>query len=121
MSNRLLAGSGCTRDSNLLGEFRWREESSRPRADGLEELDAAFLVALVASLLAGDWGLWRTSRQTIQTSRDRLAGSGLPPADRRLIDDRLQAIWARVEAHPKSLAWRLRGRVGDRIKWYQEP
>jgi hypothetical protein len=81
----------------------------------------AINVALVASLLAGDWGLWRTSRQTIQTCRERLTASGLSPTDRGVIDDRLQAIWAHVEAHPKSLAWRLRARVGDRVKWYEDP
>jgi hypothetical protein len=27
---------------------------------------------------------------------------------------------ARLEAEPKPLAWRLRARVGDRIKWYKE-
>jgi hypothetical protein len=81
----------------------------------------AINAALIASVLAGDWGLWRTSRQTVQTSRERLTGSELSQADRRLIDNRLQAIWARVDGHPKSLAWRLRARVGDRIKWYEEP
>jgi hypothetical protein len=25
-----------------------------------------------------------------------------------------------VEAEPKSMAWRLRARVGDRVKWYKD-
>ena len=29
--------------------------------------------AYIASLLAGDWGLWRTSRGTIETTRARAA------------------------------------------------
>lgn len=81
----------------------------------------AINATVVASLLADDWGLWRTSRQTIETARERLGDSTLTPDDRALIDERLQALWARVEAHPKTLAWRLRARVGDRVKWYEEP
>jgi hypothetical protein len=27
---------------------------------------------------------------------------------------------ARLEAEPKSLAWKLRAKVGDRVKWYKE-
>jgi hypothetical protein len=25
-----------------------------------------------------------------------------------------------IDAEPKSLAWRIRARVGDRVKWYKE-
>jgi hypothetical protein len=27
---------------------------------------------------------------------------------------------ARIDAAPKPLAWRLRARVGDRVKWYKD-
>ncbi|MBF8256818.1 MAG: hypothetical protein HW375_1725, partial [Anaerolineales bacterium] len=27
---------------------------------------------------------------------------------------------ARIEAEPKSVGWRLRSRVGDRVKWYKD-
>jgi hypothetical protein len=27
---------------------------------------------------------------------------------------------ARIEKEPKSMAWRLRARVGDRVKWYKD-
>ena len=60
--------------------------------------------AYIASLLAGDWGLWRTSRGTIETTRTRAAGAGLEPSERAVIDGRLTALWERVEAQPKSLA-----------------
>jgi hypothetical protein len=26
----------------------------------------------------------------------------------------------RIDQEPKSLAWRLRSRVGDRVKWYKD-
>ena len=29
-------------------------------------------------------------------------------------------ILRRLESEPKPLAWRLRDRVGDRVKWYKD-
>jgi hypothetical protein len=77
--------------------------------------------AYVAALLAGDWGLWRTSRGTVETARARLADSALGAEDRALLDERLARLWDRVEAEPKGLRWRTRAKVGDRTKWYEEP
>jgi hypothetical protein len=30
------------------------------------------------------------------------------------------AALRRIEAEPKPMAWRLRARVGDRVKWYKD-
>lgn len=89
--------------------------------DVAEHDDEAINAAFTASLLAGDWGLWRTTRQTIETARDTLADSPLPEADRALVDTRLARLWERIEAEPKSFRWRSRARLGDRSKWYEEP
>jgi hypothetical protein len=75
----------------------------------------------VASLLAGDWGLWRTSRGTIETTRDQLPAIDLEPAERDVIDRRLTELWDRVERQPKSLRWRSRAKIGERTRWYEEP
>jgi hypothetical protein len=89
--------------------------------DVAEHDDDAVNAAYIAELLAGDWGLWRTSRQTIETARERLVGSPLSEDERALVDDRLARLWERVEAQPKGLRWRSRAKVGDRTKWYEEP
>jgi hypothetical protein len=75
----------------------------------------------VAKLCADDWGLWRTCRQTIERARDGIGRFELAEAQRAILDERLQALWRRVEAEPKSRRWRLRDRVGDRVRWYEEP
>jgi hypothetical protein len=75
----------------------------------------------VARALAADWGLWRTSRQTVATARDRLGAAPLDEEDRALLRDRLDRLWERVTAEPKGLRWRSRARLGDRSKWFEEP
>lgn len=75
----------------------------------------------VARLLAGDWGFWRTAKQTIETAAARLPGAPIEEAARERIADRLDRLWQRIEAEPKSLRWKGRARIGDRTRWYEEP
>ncbi len=89
--------------------------------DVAEHDDDAINAAYIAGLLAGDWGLWRTTRQTIEASRSRLTDSLLPEQDQELVDSRLARLWERIEAEPKGIRWRSRARLGDRSKWYDEP
>jgi hypothetical protein len=77
--------------------------------------------SFIAALLAGDWGLWRTVQGSIATAKERLAGAALAQVERDLIADRLDRLWARIEAEPKSVRWKTRARLGDRIRWYAEP
>jgi len=36
------------------------------------------------------------------------------------VAEQVDAILARIDAEPKSLAWKIRSRVGDRKKWYRD-
>jgi hypothetical protein len=77
--------------------------------------------ARVAQLLASDWGLWRTSRGSVETVRESLDRLALAEDERALVRARLDALWERVEEEPKPLRFRTRARVGDRTRWYEEP
>ena len=77
--------------------------------------------AYIAQLLAGDWGLWRTSRGSLERTREAVAESGLSDQERQLVLDRIERLWARIEIEPKGLRWRSRARIGDSKRWYDEP
>jgi hypothetical protein len=83
--------------------------------------DDAVNGAYIAKVLSGDWGLWRTTRGTIESTQAHLADLGLDPAGERAVRGRLEQLWAMIEAAPKSLKWRSRARIGDRARWYEEP
>jgi hypothetical protein len=89
--------------------------------DVSEHDDDAVNAAFVARALAADWGLWRTSRQTVETARARLETASLDDEGRALLRSRLERLWDRVEAEPKGLRWKSRAKIGDRTKWYDEP
>lgn len=86
-----------------------------------DEDDDMVNAKFIAGLLAGDWGLWRTSRGTIEKTRSLLEEIGLDSGERDVIDRRLTALWDRVEETPKSLRWRSRAKIGERTRWYEEP
>ena len=75
----------------------------------------------IAELCARDWGLWRTTRSTVERCTANLTDYGLPHEATLTISERLTALWKRVEIEPKSAGWKLRSRVGDRVRWYNQP
>lgn len=83
--------------------------------------DGAINVDYVAGVCAIDWGLWRTCKLNVDRSGEAVAAADLTDEVRHTLMRRLNGLWAGIDAAPKSRKWRLRDRVGDRVKWYEEP
>jgi hypothetical protein len=77
--------------------------------------------ARIARLCAEDWGLWRTIVQNLTSCRAYVETYELDPADRSAIEEKLDLILERIDVEPKSRTWRIRGRIGDRKRWYELP
>ena len=75
----------------------------------------------VAELCAADWGLWRTTRGSLEFTRAGLERLALEEEERELVRQRLDELWERIERQPKSMRFKARARVGDRTRWYEEP
>jgi hypothetical protein len=74
----------------------------------------------IVRLCAADWGWYRTV--TLNLGRILgLAPRYVDAADLGLIAGRVRELRAQVEAAPKSLAWRARAAIGERIRWYDLP
>jgi hypothetical protein len=77
--------------------------------------------ARVARLCANDWGLWRTTTMNLdKVAHLALEYPQLDSSQKNKVVSQVERALARIEAEPKSMAWRLRSRVGDRVKWYKE-
>jgi len=77
---------------------------------------------VLAGLCGRDWGLFTTVSLTLGTlegvlSRDEVA---LDDGQQRTVQERLAAVRSAIEAAPKSTGWKLRAKVGRRVRWYQE-
>ena len=75
--------------------------------------------ARVAELCASDWGLWRTITANLLACRAFADTYDIP--DRETLDERVDALLARIEAAPKTRSWKLRAKIGDRKRWYELP
>ena len=75
----------------------------------------------VAALCAADWGLWRTTKMNVERVRAAIPDSGLDVAGQALVLERLERLWQRIEDEPKSGKWKMRNRIGDKKRWYEEP
>jgi len=75
----------------------------------------------IAELCASDWGLWRTITANLGRCGDHVAEYALPESEQSRVRDRLKALLAEIEAAPKSRAWRMRDKIGDRKRWYDLP
>ena len=78
-------------------------------------------IKYVAGLCSTDWGLWRTTTMNLDKVQQLAHGyTQLTTEQKEKIDSQVNTALARIEKEPKSLAWRLRARVGDRVKWYRD-
>jgi hypothetical protein len=77
--------------------------------------------ARIAELCAGDWGLWRTITANLTRCAEMLGDYALSESERQRVADRLAAVLQRIEDAPKSRAWKLRAKIGERKRWYDLP
>jgi hypothetical protein len=75
----------------------------------------------IAGLCANDWGLWRTTTMNLEKVRALAHGySQLTDEQKNKVESQVKNAIARLDQETKSFAWRLRARVGDRVKWYKD-
>ena len=79
-------------------------------------------VDLIADLCAKDWGLYTTVSMTIQKLHAFLDEEQieLGAKEAQTIKRRLVAIDKAMDAAPKTMAWKMRARIGTRVRWYEE-
>ncbi len=76
---------------------------------------------VIARLLGNDWGFWRTVTGNLKLLDEKLQQYGkLSKEDRQFVHDRIKELQARIEAEPKTLRWKARAQIGERVKWYRD-
>jgi len=71
-------------------------------------------IKYIAKLLADDWGFYTTVTDNIQ----KILNEFNPPSN---ISEKLKHLMKKLEDEPKSLKWKMRAKVGRKVKWYEEP
>jgi hypothetical protein len=77
--------------------------------------------SVIAHILGNDWGFWRTVTGNLKVLDETLDHyDGLLQEDRTIVSGRIKELEARIESQPKSLVWKARARIGERVKWYKD-
>jgi hypothetical protein len=87
----------------------------------ITEDDDGVNMALVAGLCSKDWGWWRTLTMNLVKVKQMAATyDELSGEEQRRVADQVDDALGRIERRPKSVAWKMRAKIGDRRKWYQD-
>lgn len=74
----------------------------------------------ISELCARDWGLWRTLTGNLKKIESFLPKLVENDSDREKVSGTIGDLRAAIDAKPKSVAWRIRSKIGDKKKWYRE-
>jgi hypothetical protein len=74
----------------------------------------------VAEVCASDWGLYVDVMNNIDTVVERLDEYDLSPRDAARVRRTLELAQDMMTEQAKTLRWRLRARIGKRVRWYSE-
>ena len=87
-----------------------------------DEDSAGSMSALrVAQVCGSDWGWYTTIRDNVEAVRDHAARVLVDSADATLVSTKLDQLLQAIDGAPKSMKWKMRARVGRRVKWYEIP
>jgi hypothetical protein len=83
----------------------------------VEDNDRGIHSQYISRLVSNDWGLHKTLDLNLKKTKAFSIERNFPV----YVPERIDALIAKMEAHPKSLAWKARAMVGERVRWYELP
>lgn len=82
-----------------------------------EKIDVNYLLTLISD----DWGLYYTTKNNLSVVQEWVGRMEVLDASvRQDVDAKLEDMINRIEAEPKSTRWKLRAKIGTRMRWYEE-
>jgi hypothetical protein len=87
-------------------------EGDEPGTHGLDRF---------GEVVAGDWGWWRTVTGNLERITGAAGGVKVPDGARHDPVAQARQLREHAEQVPKTLSWKLRAKVGERMRWYELP
>jgi hypothetical protein len=70
---------------------------------------------------ADDWGFEHTIRRTLMRLREAAVAYDLDGLTTARIQSRIDRLVELLDRAPKTLRWRMRARLGERVRWFELP
>ena len=74
----------------------------------------------IARVLSDDWGFYYTAATNLRNLKEYVTSYVILADSAEVIQGRIDAVLKAIDAHPKSLGWKMRAKIGSRRKWYNE-
>jgi len=75
----------------------------------------------IGALCAEDWGLWRTVSGNLEKLEQFVGSEPAFGGEARMrIPRQAMTLRKAIDAIPKPFAWRMRAKLGDRVRWYRD-
>ena len=85
--------------------------------DSPEMINGAYL----ARFCGDDWGIYKTFTTNIDRLLATIDNYGLEEGEKKLVVERASKLRRMFEEVPKTIKWKMRARVGERVQWYELP
>ncbi len=74
----------------------------------------------IAAVLGADWGFCHTTERNLGTLAKQWADTPVPaaPCD---VAGQIELLRRTIDEAPKTRGWRMRSRIGERVRWYEVP
>jgi hypothetical protein len=85
------------------------------------DTDSSINASRIAQLCSHDWGLWKTVTMNLSKLAEIASGiEKLSEDDRSDVGSKVSDLLARIDREPKTTAWKMRARIGEKKKWYRD-
>jgi hypothetical protein len=74
----------------------------------------------IAAVLGADWGFCHTTERNLGTLAQQWADIPVPAASCD-VADQIELLRRTIGKAPKTRGWRMRSRIGERVRWYEVP
>ena len=83
----------------------------------VEDSEKGIHSSYISHLMANDWGFHKTLDTNLRKMKAFASERDFPP----YVAERIEKLLADMEKQPKSLKWKTRAMVGERVRWYELP
>jgi len=89
---------------------------------GIGETDNEVIdIKYISQLCSGNWGLWKTVTSNLEKTKGMNKRYLVDhPGNFKNVNAKIDMIKKHLEESKKSMQWKLRAKIGERIKWYRE-
>jgi hypothetical protein len=75
----------------------------------------------ISRLCSKDWGVYKTFTRTLQNMLLMLDRFNLSRNEREVVKTRANKLLELIESEPKSVKWKMRSKIGQKVQWYKLP